>query len=156
MFVLVAIGVVATMVVILGRGFGTEAERVEAETLAAGDRLRVMNRGTVGTPFFMAVDFGLRNTFGQPARDHYAEKFNKGMDRLLELGVLETRRFPISNTNRFDALLRSVPAGVTPIWSVTSSADGNAVVVTAKKEDLVKWEALIRRLDTNAAVSSAN
>lgn len=149
--VLVAVGVVATMVVILVRGFRTEAERVEAETLAAGERLKALNGGTARTPLLMKVDFNLRNTFGQAPRDHYVEKFNEGMDRLIELGVLEVRRFSISNTNRFHAVMRNVPSGVTPIWSVMPLWEEKVLVVTAKKEDLVKWEALVRRLDTNAA-----
>jgi hypothetical protein len=159
---LVGICVVAA-VVILMRGLGTEAERVEAETLAAGERLKVMNGGTARTPILMKLDFRLRDTFGQSPRDYYVEQFdkgyyveqfNKGMDRLLELGVLEVRRFPISDTNAFDRVMRIVPSGVTPIWS--AAWDGKVLVVTAKKGEMGKWEAVIRRLHTNAAAVGTN
>jgi hypothetical protein len=111
-----------------------------------------MNIGPGAMPLLMKVDIGLRNSgfFGlDSARDHYVAEFNRGMERLLELGVLEKRTIAVGSTNVLDRFMKmgSGGAGGTAIWSFVPTPDRTGVVVTAKKEDMWRWEELVKRCE---------
>ena len=71
------------------------------------------------------------------------------MVRLLELGVLEKRTIPVSSTNVLARFMNMGAGGVggTAIWSFTPNEHRTGVIITAKKEDMWKWEELGRKCE---------
>ena len=130
----------------------SEGERVEAETASAVRKIQILNSGRIKQSPVFAAELILRSALGQKdARNHYMEQFDLGMNRLVELGILEKRAFVISDTNGYSLFIRNCVSGVTPspdlLWRVSSKTGG--VDVVAKPAEMPKWEAAIKLYATN-------
>lgn len=79
------------------------------------------------------------------------EEFDLGVVRLLELGVLVKREFPITDANaRMQIIRRFNGASRGPIWRIRSLPEG--VEVIAKPVELAKWESLIGAYATTNSI----
>ena len=137
--------------ILLSIDMRTEAERVQAETVSAIRKLQVLNSGKVTKSPAVLCEVLFFGTFGkQDARNHYMEQFAVGMQRLLELGVLEKRSFAIVDTNAYMQIMKRSQSGISSelLWSVCYPT--GVIEVTAKPAEMPKWEALIQSFATNS------
>jgi len=74
------------------------------------------------------------------------------MARLLELGILEKRHFPLSFGTARARLNQAAMAGFSKdlLWIISYESEGT-VAITAKPTEMPKWKALIEASEAEAA-----
>ena len=88
---------------------------------------------------------GMGQRIGQTERGVVAQE-----NALIKLGYLERREVILTNLpigNAFQAIGREAATGIPGLCRITAGEKTNVVVVTALREDMPKWEELIRKLD---------
>jgi hypothetical protein len=88
---------------------------------------------------------GIGQPIGQTERGVVAQE-----NALIKLGYLERREFIITNLpigNAVEVIGREAATAIPGLCRITTGEKTNAVVVTAVREDMPKWDELIRKLD---------
>ena len=88
---------------------------------------------------------GLGQPIGQTDRGVVAQE-----NALIKLGYLERREFILTNLptgNAVQAIGREAATAIPGLCRITTGEKTNVVVVTALREDMPKWDVLIRKLD---------
>jgi hypothetical protein len=130
----------------------TEAEVVEAETVRAIQKLQILHNNTVKSSPWFAAEMILRRS-KDPEGD-YQKQFMAGMQRLVDLRVLEQRDFPLEGSKGRSLLEVLAKSQFTNdlLWVISYKTDGN-VRVTAKAAEMIRWQRLIegcaKNRDTN-------
>jgi hypothetical protein len=140
-YVALAIVVLATAVLCALLANKSETERVEARTVWAVEKLRLLRTSQVTSSPKLMLELSFsrsRDPEGDANREFFA-----GMDRLEELGVVEKRVFAFADTNAIASALGKLSTGMQKISLWDARWETNSVVVRAKRSDMPRIEALI-------------
>jgi hypothetical protein len=139
-----AIGAVILVAILILQPRPSEAERVESETTRAVKSIGLIVKKQVTTsPRLMFEMLTLRTNDPQ---GYYNERFERGLQRLQELGVVKDREFLILETNGLPAKVRVMEMFDTNdlLWQVTGPYTNGIYKVRARPSAINRWEKLAR------------
>jgi hypothetical protein len=139
-----AAGALLIVIILLLQPAPTEAERVEKETIRAMKSIGLILKKKVKTsPRLMLEMLTLRTN---DPMGFYNDRFDRGLQRLLELRVVQQREFLILQTNGQPAKVRVMEMFDTNdvLWQVTGPYTNGLYRVIARPAVIAKWEKLER------------
>jgi hypothetical protein len=117
-----------------------EMKRIEAKTVWAAEKWRLINSGTVCSSPKLVLEL-LFTRSKDPGGDATREFF-AGMDRLEQSGIVEKRKFMLADTNVIPVVMSNLVALTsTVLWDAESET--NSVIVRAKGSEMERIERII-------------
>jgi hypothetical protein len=120
----------------------TESERVEARTLWAVEKLRLLRTGQARSSPKLMLELSFsrsRDPEGDANREFFA-----GMDRLEALGALEKRMFALADTNAVAGAMTKLSTEMPKIGLWDAHGEANSLIVRAKDSEMGRIETLIQ------------